>query len=76
VSTEAEFELEESLKRRFGTVADTERVAATASALEGNGIRAIPAANAADAKGIALDLIPDGSQVAVDGVAGIVRWIA
>jgi hypothetical protein len=63
VSTELQFDLDPSLTRRFGTVADAERVAGTATALERNGIRAIRAANAAEAKRIVLDLIPDGSQV-------------
>ena len=63
MSTDLQFDLDPSVKRRFGTVADGERVARTAVALEGNGIRAIRAENAADAKRIVLDLIPDGSQV-------------
>jgi hypothetical protein len=63
VSTELQLDLDPSIKREFGTVADSERVARTAAALEGNGIRAIRAANAAEAKRIVLDLIPDGSQV-------------
>src|SRR5205823_34380 len=63
VVTELQLRLDPSVKREFGTVADAERVARTAAALEGNGIRAIRAANAAEAKRIVLDLIPDGSQV-------------
>jgi hypothetical protein len=63
VSIDLQLDLDPSVKRRFGTVADAERVARTAAALEGNGIRAIQAANAAEAKRIVLDLIPDGSQV-------------
>jgi len=58
-----ELELDQAIKRRFGTVADGARVTRTAAALEGNGIRVLRAANAAEAKGIVLDLIPDGSQV-------------
>jgi hypothetical protein len=63
VSTEVQFELDQSLQRRFGTVADDARVTRTAAALEANGIRALRAANAAEAKPIVLGLIPDGSQV-------------
>jgi hypothetical protein len=63
VSSEVQLELDESLQRRFGTVADDARVARTAAALEANGIRALRAANAEEAKPIVLGLIPDGSQV-------------
>jgi hypothetical protein len=55
--------MDASVRRRFGTVADADRVARTAAALESNGIRAILTASAADAKPIVLDLIPDGSHV-------------
>jgi hypothetical protein len=63
VSTQAQLELDESLRRRFGTVADDARVNRTAAALEANGMRALRAANAAEAKQLVLGLIPDGSQV-------------
>src|SRR5712692_6098337 len=63
MSTDLQLDLDPSIKRRFGTVADAERVARTAAALEANGIRVLRAANAAEAKRIVLDLIPDGSQV-------------
>jgi hypothetical protein len=63
VTTEVQLEVDESIKRRFGTVADDARVTRTAAALEENGIRVLRAANAAEAKRIVLDLIPDGSQV-------------
>jgi len=63
VATELRFDLDPSIKREFGTVADAERVAGTAAALEGNGFRVLWAADAAEAKQIVLDLIPDGSQV-------------
>jgi YkgG family uncharacterized protein len=63
VSTELQFDLDPSIKREFGTLAGEARVTRTAAALEGNGIRATRAANAAEAKRIVLDLIPDGSQV-------------
>ncbi|MDX6632895.1 MAG: hypothetical protein QOG26_900 [Solirubrobacterales bacterium] len=58
-----EVQLDESIKARFGTVADEASVTRTAAALEANGIRVLRAANAAEAKPIVLDLIPDGSQV-------------
>jgi hypothetical protein len=63
MTTDVRPDLEESVERRFGTVADESRVARTAAALEANGIRVLRAANAAEAKRIVLDLIPDGSQV-------------
>jgi hypothetical protein len=63
VSIEVELELDQSIKRRFGTVADDARVTRTAAALEANGIRVLRAANAAEARRIVLGLIPDGSQV-------------
>jgi hypothetical protein len=63
VTTEVQLELDEPTKRRFGTAADDARVTRTAAALEDNGIQVLRAANAADAKPIVLDLIPDGSQV-------------
>jgi hypothetical protein len=63
VTTEVQLEVDESIKRRFGTVADEARVTRTAAALEANGIRVLRAADPAEAKRIVLDLIPDGSQV-------------
>jgi hypothetical protein len=51
------------LSRRWGTVADDVRVKSTMAALEANGISALRAADAAEAKRIVLDLIPNGSQV-------------
>ena len=63
MTTEVQFELDESIKRRFGTLADDARVLRTAAALEDNGIRALRAVNAAEAKRIVLDLIPDRSEV-------------
>jgi len=53
----------ESIRRRFGTVADDTRVGRTAAALEANGMNVHRAADAAAAKRIVLGLIPDGSQV-------------
>src|SRR5438105_15625951 len=63
MTTEVSLDHEESIKRLFGTVADDARVTRTAAALEANGIRALRAGNAAEAKQIVLDFIPDGSQV-------------
>jgi hypothetical protein len=63
VTVELQLELDPAIKRRFGTVADDARVKRTAAALEANGIRVLPAADAAEAKRIVLGLIPDGSQV-------------
>src|SRR5438094_878295 len=48
---------------RFGTAPDESRVNRAAAALEGNGISVLRAANAAEAKRVVLDLIPDGSEV-------------
>jgi hypothetical protein len=53
----------DQLSRRWGTAADDDRVKRTMAALEANGITAVRAADAAEAKRIVLDLIPDGSQV-------------
>ena len=63
MSTEVQLDLDQSLKSRFGTVADDARVTQTAAALEANGIRVLRAADAAEAKRIVLGLISDGSQV-------------
>ena len=56
-------DLDGSLSRRFGTVAEEAQVKRTAAALEANGIEVLRAADAAEAKRIVLGLIPDGSQV-------------
>jgi hypothetical protein len=61
--TELHPELDRSINRRFGTVADEARVRRAATALETNGISVLRAADAAEAKRIVLGLIPDGSQV-------------
>ena len=63
VSTEPQVDLDPSINRRFGTMADDARVTRTAAALEANGISVLRAADAAEAKRIVLGLIPDGSQV-------------
>jgi len=52
-----------SVSREFATTADNLRVARTAEALEANGITVLRASDAAHAKRIVLDLIPEGSQV-------------
>jgi len=63
VISELEPNLDPSLSRRFGTVADEASVNRTVAALEANGIIVLRAPDAAAAKRIVLDLIPDGSQV-------------
>jgi len=63
VISELEPNLDPSLSRRFGTVADEASARRTAAALEANGITVLRAPDAAAAKRIVLDLIPDGSQV-------------
>ena len=55
--------LDQSLTRRFATVADDARVQRTATALEANGMSVLRATDAAEAKQLVLGLIPDGSQV-------------
>jgi len=59
---ELEPTLDRSMSLRWGTRADEARVQRTIAALEANGIRVLTAADAAEAKRIVLDLIPDGSQ--------------
>ena len=61
--SELEPNLDPSISRRFGTVADEPSVKRTVAALEANGIIVLRAPDAAAAKRIVLDLIPDGSQV-------------
>ncbi len=53
MSTELQFDLDPSIKREFGALAGDRRVT----------IRAIRAADAAEAKLVVLGLIPDGAQV-------------
>jgi len=60
---ELQADLDQSIRRRYGTVADDARVRRTAAALEANGMNVLRAENAAEAKEIVLGLIPDGSQV-------------
>jgi L-lactate utilization protein LutC len=63
VISEVEPNFDRSTRRRFGTVADEASVKRTAAALEANGITVLRASNAAAAKRIVLDLIPDASSV-------------
>src|SRR5437016_12183101 len=63
MTTEIYTDLDGSIRRRFGTLADDARVRRTAAALEANGMSVLRAADAAEAKRIVLGLIPDGSQV-------------
>ena len=56
-------DLERSTGNRFGMKASEGRVKRTAAALGANGITVLRAPNAAAAKQVVLDLIPDGSQV-------------
>jgi hypothetical protein len=60
---EVELDPEDSLTKRWGTRADDGRVKRTIAALEANGITVFRASDAATAKGIVLDLIPDASRV-------------
>ena len=61
--SELEPNLDPSISRRFGTVADEASVKRTVAALEANGISVLRAPDSAAARRIVLDLIPDGSQV-------------
>lgn len=56
-------DLDRSVSRRFATLADDARVTRTATALEANGITVLRATDAAAARRIVLDLIPEGAQV-------------
>jgi YkgG family uncharacterized protein len=63
VISELKPELDPSIRRRYGTVADDARVKRTSAALEANGIKVLRAGDAAEARRIVLDLIPEGAQV-------------
>ncbi len=63
MSTELGPDLDRSIRRRFGTLADDARIRRAAAALEANGIKVLRAGDAAEAKRIVLGLIPAGSQV-------------
>jgi len=60
---EVEVDPDGSLTRRWGTRADNVRVKRTMAALVANGITVLRASDAAAAKRIVLDLIPDASPV-------------
>jgi hypothetical protein len=63
VISELEPNIDPSISRRFGTIADEGSVKRTVAALEANGITVLRAPDSAAAKRIVLDLIPDTSQV-------------
>jgi hypothetical protein len=52
-----------TLSRQFSTLADDARVTRTTKALEANGISVLRASDAAEAKRIVLELIPEGAEV-------------
>src|SRR5437867_4361013 len=56
-------DLDRSVSTRFARLAEDASVQRAAAALEANGINVLRAADAAEAKRVVLDLIPDGSQV-------------
>lgn len=56
-------DIDQSISRRFATMADDGRVRRATAALESNGITVLRAGDAAEAKSIVLGLIPDGSEV-------------
>src|SRR3979490_1935322 len=60
---EAEGDPDEALTQRWGIRAKDVRVKSTMAALEANGITVLRASDAAEAKRIVLDLIPDASPV-------------
>jgi hypothetical protein len=60
---ELEVGLDRSRRRGWGTMADDVRVKRTIAALEANGINVLRASDAATAKRMVLNLIPEGSQV-------------
>jgi hypothetical protein len=63
MATQLKPELDQSISRRFGTMADGARVRLTTAALESHGFTVLRAGDAAEAKRIVLGLIPDGSEV-------------
>jgi hypothetical protein len=56
-------ELDESVSRRFGTLADEASVQRATDALEAHGMTVFRAADTAEARRLVLGLIPEGSQV-------------
>jgi len=80
VISELRPELDPSITRRFGTVADDASVERATAALEANGITVLRAASPAEARRIVLDLIPEGAQVSHGAsqsleVAGIIEAV-
>jgi hypothetical protein len=80
VISELRPELDPSVTRRFGTVADDASVKRATAALEANGMTVLRVANPAEARRIVLDLIPDGAQVSHGAsqsleVAGIIEAV-
>jgi hypothetical protein len=63
VISELRPELDASITRRFGTVADDASVKRATAALEANGMTVLRAANPAEARRIVLDLLPEGAGV-------------
>ena len=63
MTTVLQTELDQSLSHRYATLPDDARVRRTAAALEANGFAVLLATDAAAARRVVLDLIPDGSQV-------------
>jgi hypothetical protein len=80
VISELRPELDPSITSRYGTVADDASVKRATAALEANGITVLWARDAAEARRIVLDLIPEGAQVSHGAsqsleVAGIIEAI-
>jgi hypothetical protein len=80
VISELRPELDPSITSRYGTVADDASVKRATAALEANGITVLRARDAAEARRIVLDLIPEGAQVSHGAsqsleVAGIIEAI-
>src|SRR5258708_29565603 len=63
VISELRPELDPSITRRYGTVADDASVKRATAALEANGITVLRAADPTEARRIVLDLIPEGALV-------------
>src|SRR5205807_6207074 len=63
MTTELDTDLDRSIERQFGTLANEARVRRTTAAIEANGMSVLRAADASEVKRIVLGLIPDGSQV-------------
>ncbi len=61
--TDPKPELDLSVSRRFGTLADETRVQRATAALEGHGFTVLRAADGAEARRLVLSLIPEGAQV-------------